>query len=209
MTGLSGGGQPEPHEIALSLERMSGVEEVDAAAATLTALAGTPLERLHQAAEAAGYTCGIDLGARGSCSIGGNVATNAGGNTVLRYGMARQNVRGLEVVLADGTIVRSLNKLIKNNAGYDWTQLFIGSEGTLGIVTRVVLGLHPIIRERSAALCAVPSFPAAITVLRRLEALLPGACCWRSRRCGPTIGTTPPCSPPFPRRWTYARRSPF
>lgn len=174
LTGLAGGAHPYPEEIALSLERMTGVEEVDVAAATLTARAGTPLELVHQAAEAAGYACGIDLGARGSCSIGGNIATNAGGNTVLRYGMARQNVRGLEVVLADGTILTSLNKLIKNNAGYDWTQLFIGSEGTLGVVTRVVLGLHPIVRDRSAALCAVASFGAAVQVLRRLEAALPG-----------------------------------
>ncbi|MFT8245471.1 FAD-binding oxidoreductase [Roseomonas sp. BN140053] len=174
LTGLSGGAHPVEACVALSLERMSGVEEVDAAAATLTALAGTPLERVHEAAEAAGFSCGIDLGARGSCSIGGNIATNAGGNTVLRYGMARQNVRGLEVVLPDGTVVRSLNKLIKNNAGFDWTQLFIGSEGTLGVVTRVVLGLHPRVADRAAAMCAVPDFGTALRVLRRLEAMLPG-----------------------------------
>ena len=122
---------------------MSGVEEVDAASGTLTALAGTPLHLVQAAAEEAGFLCGIDLGARGTCSIGGNIATNAGGNQVLRYGMARRNVLGLEVVLADGRVVRSLNKMLKNNAGYDWTQMFIGSEGTLGVVTRVVLGLHP------------------------------------------------------------------
>jgi FAD/FMN-containing dehydrogenase len=174
LTGLSGGGHPGAGDIALSLERMTGIEEVDPAAATLTALAGTPLELVHQAAEAAGFACGIDLGARGSCSIGGNVATNAGGNTVIRYGMTRQNVRGLEVVLADGTVVRSLNKLIKNNAGTDWPQLFIGTEGTLGVVTRVVLALHPKVAERRAALCAVDSFAVAVTVLRRLEASLPG-----------------------------------
>lgn len=174
LTGLAGGAQPGTGDIALSLERMVGVEEVDAMAATLTVQAGTPLEVVQQAAEAAGFTCGIDLGARGSCSIGGNIATNAGGNTVLRYGMARQNVRGLEVVLADGTVVRSLNKLMKNNAGYDWTQLFIGSEGTLGVVTRVVLSLHPRMPDRGTAICAVADFAAAVTVLRRLEAAIPG-----------------------------------
>ncbi len=174
LTGLAGGGHPGAADVALSLERLSGVEEVDAMAATLTALAGTPLELVHQAAEAAGFECGIDLGARGSCSIGGNVATNAGGNNVLRYGMARQNVRGLEVVLADGTIVRSLNKLMKNNAGYDWTQLFIGSEGTLGVVTRVVLRLHPRMPDRGTAICAVDDFATAVAVLRRLEVAIPG-----------------------------------
>jgi FAD/FMN-containing dehydrogenase len=174
LTGLSGGAHPGTGDVVLSLERMTGVAEVDRAAATLTAWAGTPLALVHEAAEAAGFACGIDLGARGSCSIGGNVATNAGGNNVLRYGMARQNVRGLEVVLADGTVVTSLNKLMKNNAGYDWTQLFIGSEGTLGVVTRVVLGLHPPMPERCAAICAVDDFSTALTVLRRLEAMLPG-----------------------------------
>src|SRR3954469_7115519 len=142
LTGLAGGAHPQTGEIALSLERMNGVEEIDTASATLTALAGTPLAVVQQAADEAGFLCGIDLGARGTCTIGGNIATNAGGNQVLRYGMARRNTLGLEAVLADGTIVRSLNKMLKNNAGYDWTQMFIGSEGTLGVVTRVVLGLH-------------------------------------------------------------------
>ena len=174
LTGLSGGGHPLPGCVLLSLERMAGVEEVDTAAATLTAWAGTPLQAVHDAAEAAGLACGIDLGARGSCAVGGNVATNAGGNNVLRYGMARQNVRGLEVVLPDGQVVSALNKYTKNNAGYDWTQLFIGSEGTLGVITRVVLALHPAVRDRSTALCAVSGFPTALEVLRRLEASLPG-----------------------------------
>jgi FAD/FMN-containing dehydrogenase len=174
MTGLAGGGHPGPDDVALSLERLVGVEQVDGDAATLTALAGTPLQLVQEAAEQAGFALGIDLGARGSCSIGGNVSTNAGGNNVLRYGMSRQNVRGLEVVLADGTVVSGLNKLMKNNAGYDWTQLFIGSEGTLGVVTRVVLALHPRTSGFRAAFCAVAGFAEAVRVLRRLEAALPG-----------------------------------
>jgi FAD/FMN-containing dehydrogenase len=174
LTGLAGGAHPGPDDVALSLSRMVGVEEVDVSSATLTALAGTPLEQLHQAAEAAGFACGIDLGARGSCTIGGNVATNAGGINVLRYGMTRQNVRGLEVVLADGTVVQSLNKLIKNNTGYDWPQLFIGAEGTLGVVTRVVLALHPPVRSRQTALCAIRDFDAALSILRFLEQEIPG-----------------------------------
>jgi FAD/FMN-containing dehydrogenase len=173
LTGLAGGAHPGAGEVAISLEKMSGVEEVDVSSSTLTALAGTPLQIVQQAAEAAGLMCGIDLGARGSCTIGGNVATNAGGNQVLRYGMTRKSVLGLEVVQADGTIVRSLNKMMKNNAGYDWTQLFIGSEGTLGIVTRVVLALHQKPAGVRSALLAVGSTADAIRVLRRLERDLP------------------------------------
>ena len=166
LTGLAGGAHPGEGEVALSLERMVGIEEVDTASNTLTALAGTPLIMIQQAAEDAGLMCGIDLGARGSCSIGGNIATNAGGNQVLRYGMARKNVLGLEVVLADGRIVRSLNKMMKNNAGYDWTQMFIGSEGTLGVVTRVVLMLHARPRNIQTAVLAVDGADEAIQVLR-------------------------------------------
>lgn len=169
LTGLAGGAHPHAAEIALSLERMSGVEEVDALAGTLTALAGTPLHAVQAAAEEAGWLCGIDLGARGSCTIGGNVATNAGGNQVLRYGMTRRNVLGLEVVTADGTVIRSLNKMLKNNAGYDWTQIYVGSEGTLGVVTRVVLGLHPRPEAVQTALVAVADFTQALAVLRSLE----------------------------------------
>lgn len=174
LTGLAGGAHPYVGEIAISLERMTGVEEVDAANGTLTALAGTPLQTVQKAAEDAGYLCGIDLGARGTCTIGGNIATNAGGNQVLRYGMARRNVLGLEVVLADGTIVRSLNKMLKNNAGYDWTQMFIGSEGTLGIVTRIVLGLHTRPEDVHTALCAVASLEDALLTLRTFEKRLAG-----------------------------------
>ncbi|MEM8662508.1 MAG: FAD-binding oxidoreductase [Pseudomonadota bacterium] len=169
MTGLAGGAHPGTAEIALSLERMSGVEEVDLVSGTLTALSGTTLQTIQNAAASEGFLCGIDLGARGSCTIGGNVATNAGGNQVLRYGMTRHNVLGLEVVQADGTVVKNLNKMLKNNAGYDWTQLFIGSEGTLGVVTRVVLGLHPPAGERQTALCACNSLDDAMALLRSME----------------------------------------
>lgn len=174
LTGLAGGAHPRMGEIAISLERMSGIEELDPASATLTALAGTPLAIVQQAADDADFLCGIDLGARGTCTIGGNVATNAGGNQVLRYGMTRRNILGLEAVLADGTVVRSLNKMLKNNAGYDWTQLFIGSEGTLGIITRVVVGLHPKPQAIQTALCAVSSFEDALTILRSFQRAHPG-----------------------------------
>ena len=107
----------------------------------------------------------LDLGSRGSCAIGGNLSTNAGGNRVIRYGMTRELVLGLEVVLPDGTIVTSLNKLMKNNAGYDLKHLFIGSEGTLGIITRVVLRLFPKPRSTMAALCAAADYPAVLALL--------------------------------------------
>jgi FAD/FMN-containing dehydrogenase len=173
LTGLAGGATPGPAEVALSLERMSGIEEIDSGAGTLTAWAGTPLAAIQAAAADAGFQCGIDLGARGSCTIGGNVATNAGGNQVIRYGMTRRNVLGLEVVLADGTVLTSLNKMLKNNAGYDWKELFVGSEGTLGIVTRVVLQLHPRLPAIESALVAVRDIEAGIRLLRRAGEALP------------------------------------
>lgn len=175
MTGLAGGATPAEGEIALSLEKMSGVEEVDPVSRTLTALAGTPLATIQEKAAEAGFLYGVDLGARGSCTIGGNVATNAGGVQVLRYGMTRRNVLGLEIVLADGRVVRHLEKVVKNNAGYDWTQLFIGSEGTLGIVTRVLLALQPAISGVQTALCAAPSTAKALAALNRLDARLGGS----------------------------------
>jgi len=172
LTGLVGGARAEAHEIALSLERLVGIEEIDSDAATLTAWAGTPLETVQQAALDAGYFCPLDLGARGSCAIGGNLSTNAGGNRVIRYGMAREMVLGLEVVLADGTVITSLNKMIKNNAGFDLKHLFIGSEGTLGIITRVVLKLFPKPGSTMVAMCAAPDYATVLKLLSSARASL-------------------------------------
>ena len=169
LTGLAGGATPQAGQVALSLERLKGVEEIDRDSATITVLAGTPLEVAQKAAAEAGLYLALDIGARGSCQIGGNVATNAGGNHVIRYGMARAQVLGLETVLADGTILTSLTKVMKNNAGYDLNQLFIGSEGTLGIVTRVVLRLHALPRSKSTALIATSGYEATVKLLRRLQ----------------------------------------
>ena len=165
LTGLCGGARPEAGWVALSLERMVGIEEIDAASATMTVRAGTPLEAVQRAAADAGFFFALDLGARGSCTIGGNLSTNAGGNRVIRYGMAREMVLGLEAVLPDGTVITSLNKMLKNNAGYDLKQLFIGSEGTLGIITRIVLRLFPKPGCTMSALCAVPDYPAVVRLL--------------------------------------------
>jgi len=166
LTGLCGGARPEDGWVALSLERMAGVEEIDPDDCTMTVRAGTPLEAIQRAASDAGLYFALDLGARGSCAIGGNLSTNAGGNRVIRYGMARALVLGLEWVLPDGTIVTSLNKMLKNNAGYDLKQLFIGSEGTLGVITRAVLRLHPQPGCTMAALCALPDYAAVVRLLR-------------------------------------------
>ncbi|HEX3381302.1 MAG TPA: FAD-binding oxidoreductase, partial [Paraburkholderia sp.] len=168
MTGLAGGAIARATDIALSLERLSGVEELDAASATLTVRAGTTLQTAQEAAEAAGFELALDLGARGSCQIGGNLATNAGGNRVIQSGTARDQVLGLEVVLANGDVLTSLGKMVKNNTGYDLKHWFIGSEGTLGVITRAVLRLHPRRAARHTALVALDDYDAAVSLLRRL-----------------------------------------
>ena len=166
LTGLAGGATPQVNEIAITLERMSGIEELDTESMTMTVLAGTPLQKVQEAAHDAGFHFPLDLGARGSCTIGGNVSTNAGGNQVIRYGMMRNQVLGLEAVLADGTVVSCMNKMLKNNAGYDLKHLFIGTEGTLGIVTRIVLRLQPQFPATCTALCALDNFPDVIKLLQ-------------------------------------------
>lgn len=158
LTGLVRGGVASPDEVVISLERMNQVEAIDPVSGTLTVQAGTPLQRVQEAADEAGMQFALDLGARGSCTIGGNIATNAGGVRVIRYGMMREQVLGLEAVLADGTRVSSMNHMLKNNAGYDLKQLFIGTEGTLGIVTRAVLKLHPQQPAMQTAMVACTTF---------------------------------------------------
>jgi len=160
--------------IALSLERMRAVERIDTGGAVMVVQAGCPLQVATEAAEAAGLFLPLDLGARGSATIGGMISTNAGGNRVVRYGMTRDQVLGLEAVLADGQVISSMNPLIKNNAGYDLKQLFIGTEGTLGIVTRAVLRLRPHPTTQAAAILAVESFDHLAPLLRRLEGELAG-----------------------------------
>ncbi|MBD9371092.1 FAD-binding oxidoreductase [Rhizobium sp. ARZ01] len=169
MTGLAGGANPRGGEVAISLERLAGVEEIDSAAGTMTVRAGTILETAQRAAEDAGFLLPIDLGARGSCQIGGNLSTNAGGIRVIRHGVTRDNVLGLEAVLADGTVLSMLNKMTKNNTGYDLRQFFIGAEGTLGIITRAVLKLKPLPAGRSTALVALESYEAVVAFLQKAQ----------------------------------------
>lgn len=206
-TGLVGGAIASPHEIVISLERMRAIEEVDTVMRTATVQAGATLESVQQAAAKADLYFPLDLGARGTATIGGNLATNAGGNRVIRYGMMRDMVLGLEAVLADGTVLTSMNRLIKNNAGYDLKQLFIGTEGTLGVVTRAVLRLREHWNSQMVALVATDEFGKLPLMLKSLD-----------RRLGGTLSafevmwpefyelvTTPPAGnqPPLPRGHSY------
>src|SRR5580765_531433 len=158
LTNVVGGAITKPNEIALSLERMSEIEEINAQNKTVTVQAGVVLQTLQRSLAENGLLFPLDLGAKGSCMIGGNIASNAGGLQALRYGVTRNLVLGLEVVLTEGTIISSMNKMMKNNAGYDLKQLFIGSEGTLGVITRAVLKLEDLPRTRNTAFIAVESF---------------------------------------------------
>ena len=158
MTGLVSGAAPLGGEIVLSFERMKQVVEVDKFTSTMTVQAGVELQTIQETAEENNLLFPLDLGARGSCTIGGNLATNAGGNRVIRYGMIRDMVIGVEAVLADGSVIEGLHKLRKNNTGYDLKQLFIGSEGTLGVITEAVLKLAPKPNSQAVALCGLKSF---------------------------------------------------
>jgi FAD/FMN-containing dehydrogenase len=170
LTGLVGGANLRDGELALSLERMNHIVEIDRTSGTMTVEAGTPLQVVQEAALDAGLYFPLDLGARGSCTIGGNLATNAGGNRVIKYGMMRDQVLGLEAVLASGEVVGALHKMIKNNSGYDLRNLLIGSEGTLGVITRAVLRLRPRPRAVATAWCALPSYGAVTRLLEEAQA---------------------------------------
>ncbi|MDD2180483.1 FAD-binding oxidoreductase [Acidovorax sp. D2M1] len=175
LTGLVHGADASTAEVILSLESMRRIEDIDVRQRTATVQAGVVLQALQEAVDAHDLIFPLDLGARGSATLGGNAATNAGGNRVIRYGMMRDMVLGLEAVLADGTVVSSMNRLIKNNTGYDLKQLFIGSEGTLGVITRLVLRLREKPQSHQAALVAVESFDAVANLLKHMDRSLGGA----------------------------------
>lgn len=174
MTGLVRATMPLPGEIVLSMERMNAIEEVDTGGGVVITQTGVPLQRLQERVGESGFMFPLDLGARGSCTIGGNISTNAGGNRVIRYGMTRDLVLGLEAVLADGTILRGVRKFIKNNTGLDLKQLFVGTEGTLGVVTRAALRIFPAPAEQQVALCALESFSKVRAFLDLARARLGG-----------------------------------
>jgi len=200
MTGLAGGHESTSTDILLSTERMNRIESLDEQSRCMTVQAGAILQTVQEAAAEAGLMFALDLGARASCTIGGNIATNAGGVRVLRYGMMRDQVLGLEVVLADGSIMSSMFNVLKNNAGYDLKQMFLGSEGTLGVVTRAVLRMHEAPVATETALLAVPDWEKVMTLLRYFDAALPGALgayevLWRDHyllNTGPHSSVDPP-----------------
>ena len=170
LTGCVQGTSSGDDTVVLSMERMTAVEDIDTMSHTLTVQAGAILETVQNAVRNRGMFLPLDLGARGSCTIGGNIATNAGGINVIRYGMARALVLGLEAVLPDGTVLSSMNKMLKNNAGFDLKQLFIGTEGALGVVTRAVLRLQPQSTTKNTALAALSDFTAVPKLLNHLKA---------------------------------------
>jgi FAD/FMN-containing dehydrogenase len=166
-TGLVGGSTPDAsgQQVVLSLQRMNAVRQIDGANLTLTVEAGCILQNCQEAAKNAGFLFPLSLAAEGSCTIGGNLGTNAGGTQVLRYGNARELCLGLEVVTAQGDIWDGLSGLRKDNTGYDLRDLFIGSEGTLGIITAATMKLYPVPAARLTAWAAVPSMEHAVTLL--------------------------------------------
>ena len=176
-TSMVGGAVPaeDGSEIVVSLARMNRVRAVDATDLTLTIEAGATLKAAQDAAAAAGCLLPLSIGSEGTAQIGGILATNAGGNNTVRYGNARDLVLGLEVVLADGQIWNGLRRLRKDNTGYCLRQLFVGAEGTLGIITAAVLKLVPRPTEVEVALCAVPSPEAALDLFTRFQRHDPAA----------------------------------
>ncbi len=207
LTNLVHSAQAADGDVVISMERMNQIEEIDDIGRTMTVQAGALLQNIHEAALASGLMFPVDLGARGSCQIGGNVSTNAGGNRVIRYGMTRENVLGLEAVLADGTVISSMNKMIKNNAGYDLKQLFIGTEGTLGVITRLVLRLREAAASQNTAFVACDGFDKIPAFLKFIDRELGGSLSafevmWSSFY---KLVTTPPAktSPPLAQTFPY------
>ncbi len=173
-TGLVGGSVPLAGELVLSTTRLASITDVDRDAGQLTAGAGATLDAVQAVAVQAGWRYGIDLAARQSATIGGTVATDAGGLRVVRFGSTRRQLLGVEAVLGTGEVVRRLHGLVKDNTGYDLAGLLCGSEGTLGVVCRVRLALVPAAGETVTALLGFPSLAAAVTAVGQLRRAVPG-----------------------------------
>ncbi len=173
MTNLVQGCATSPDDVVLSLERLNAIEDLDRLAGTLTAQSGVTLQAAQEAAADAGLFFPVDIGARANCQLGGLAASNAGGNKVIRYGMTRDTVLGLEAVLPDGTVISSMNRYIKNNSGFDLKHLFIGSEGVLGIITRIIFRLRTTPRSHNVALLACEKFDDVVAMLAIANRTLP------------------------------------
>lgn len=207
LTGLVESAITSEDDIALSLEGMDKIEEINTTDRTMLVQSGVVLQKIQEAADDAGMLFPLDLGGRGSCTIGGNIATNAGGNRVVRYGMTRDMVLGLEAVLADGTVLSNLSGMIKNNAGYDLKQMFIGSEGSLGVVTRAVLRLREKPKSEVTAFVATDEFSKLERLLKHMDSGLSGRLSafevmWNNFY---KIVTTPPAkqTPPLSQDYPY------
>ena len=177
LTNLVQGCATTPDDIALSFEKMNAIEEIDTTAHTMTAQAGVTMQSAQEAADKDDLFFPVDIGARETCMLGGNVSSNAGGTKVIRYGMMRDSVLGLEAVLADGTVVSSMNRFIKNNSGFDLKHLFIGTEGALGLVTRIVFRLSVKPQTHNVALVACNDYEQVVAVLNKAKTLLGSSLC--------------------------------
>jgi len=207
LTGLVHGADTEPGQVVLSTERMRTIEAIDPIQRTALVQAGVTLQTLQDTADAQDLSFPVDFGARGTATLGGMAATNAGGNRVIRYGMTRESVLGLEIVLADGTVVSSLNTLIKNNTGYDLRQLFVGSEGTLGVITRLVMRLREKPTTTNMAFVGFENFGNVAKFLKHMDRSLGGTLSafevmWQSFY---RLVTSPPAKgrPPIPQDFPY------
>lgn len=169
LTNLTGATEVDEREVVISLEKLNKIVEIDEQARTMTVESGVILQAIQEASRDKDLLFPLNFGAKGSAQIGGIISTNAGGLRVLRYGMTRHLVLGIEVVLADGTRITSLKKIIKDNAGYDLKQLFIGSEGTLGIITKAVLRLHELPKSRVSAFIGVNGYHNVTSLLKFMD----------------------------------------
>lgn len=206
VTNLVGGTQTQEKQLVISLEKMNSIEEIDEKSRTITVQAGVILENAIDAANDNNLFLPLSFGAKGSAQVGGVVSTNAGGLRVFRYGMTRQMVLGLEAVLADGTIISSLKKIIKDNSGYDLKQLFIGAEGTLGIITKVVFRLQEKPQSRSSAIVGLDNYEHVIALLKFMEKGLAGTLSgfelmWQRTYIAMT--SAPDFSAPIPNNFPY------
>jgi len=207
LTNLVGGTESQGREVVLSLEKMNKISAVDTSSRTLTVEAGCILQSVQQAALDSDLLFPLNFGAKGSAQIGGIISTNAGGLRVLKYGMTRQLILGLEAVLADGTVISSLKTIIKDNSGYDLKQLFIGSEGTLGVVTKAVLKLVEVPQSRCSAMVALDDYGEVVNLLKTVDKSMGGSLTgyelmWNNYY---RLATTPPAlnKPPLPSTYKY------
>lgn len=207
LTNLVGSTATHSEEVVISMEKMNQIEEVDEKSRSMTVQAGTILENVQMAAAEKDLLFPLNFGAKGSAQVGGVISTNAGGLKVFRYGMTRNLVLGLEVVLANGTIISSLKKIIKDNSAYDVKQLFIGSEGTLGVVTKAVLKLVEAPKSRTSAFVAFDEYDKVVAFLKYMDAGLAGTLSsfeliWQATY---KAMTAPPAAskPPLPQTYKY------